>query len=60
MDHPIERFLADRYDREAIRRVTQHLQDQGTFAFPTLASGLFSAAVLLVWRFHRKAAPGTK
>jgi phosphorylase kinase alpha/beta subunit len=46
MKHPIEPFLSDRYRRADIRILTRHLQDQGTFAFPTLTSGLFSAAAV--------------
>ena len=46
MTHPIERFLSDRYRRADVQALTQHLLAAGTFRFPTLASGLFSAAAV--------------
>jgi len=44
MTHPIDRFLSDRYRLEDVATLTQHLVASGTFRFPTLPSGLFSAA----------------
>ena len=44
MSHPIDRFLSDRYRREDVEVITQHLIANGTFRFPTLPSGLCSAA----------------
>lgn len=45
MTHPIESFLRDDYRLDDVRAITQHLVERGTFQFPTLASGLFSAAL---------------
>jgi phosphorylase kinase alpha/beta subunit len=46
MTHPIDRFLSDHYRREDVAAITRHLTAAGTFRFPTLASGLFSAAAV--------------
>ncbi len=46
MTHPIDRFLSDHYRRTDVQALTQHLIGAGTFRFPTLASGLFSAAAV--------------
>jgi phosphorylase kinase alpha/beta subunit len=44
MSHPLEPLLAAHYGRDDIRRLTEHLRQAGTFDFPTLPTGLFSAA----------------
>jgi len=46
MTHPIDRFLSDRYRREDVAAITRHLIASGTFRFPTLSTGLFSAAAV--------------
>ncbi len=45
MTHPMDRFLRDSYHLDDVRAITQHLVENGTFQFPTLPSGLFSAAI---------------
>lgn len=45
MAHPIDRFLKEQYSVGDVREVTRHLEECGTFQFPTLPSGLFSAAI---------------
>jgi len=45
MAHPIDRFLRDNYTVEDVQTITRHLEESGTFQFPTLPSGLFSAAI---------------
>lgn len=44
--HPaIEQFLRPRYRLNEVRELIAFLEDQGTFRFPTLRNGLFSASV---------------
>lgn len=38
-------FLRDHYRADDVRAITRYLIEQGTFQFPTLSSGLFSAAL---------------
>lgn len=45
MTHSMEDFLRDSYCVEDVRAITRHLIEHGTFQFPTLSSGLFSAAL---------------
>ena len=45
MAHPIDRFLRDNYTVEDVQTITRHLEESGTFQFPTLPSCLFSAAI---------------
>lgn len=41
----MEGFLKDHYRADDVRAITRHLIEHGTFQFPTLSSGLFSAAL---------------
>ncbi|MFM9960949.1 MAG: glycoside hydrolase family 15 protein [Planctomycetaceae bacterium] len=45
MNQSIEGLLRDQYRVDDVRAITQFLIEHGTFEFPTLKSGLFSAAV---------------
>lgn len=45
MTHPLEGFLRDDYRLDDLRAILQHLTEHGTFHFPTLSTGLFSAAL---------------
>jgi phosphorylase kinase alpha/beta subunit len=45
MTHPLDGLIRDSYRAEDVQAVTRHLIEQGTFQFPTLSSGLFSAAL---------------
>ena len=45
MTHPLDRFLRDQYSIDDVRVIRQQLEESGTFQFPTLPSGLFSAAI---------------
>lgn len=44
MTHPMEGMIRESYRSNDVREITQRLTEQGTFRFPALASGLFSAA----------------
>ncbi len=46
MSHPMDGFLRDRYRLEEVSCLTKHLVEHGTFEFPTLPTGLFSAAAV--------------
>lgn len=45
MTQPMDVFLRDHYRLSDVQSITRHLIEHGTFQFPTLPSGLFSAAV---------------
>ena len=45
MTHPMDGLIRDTYRADDVRAITQHLIAHGTFQFPTLSSGLFSAAL---------------
>ena len=45
MTHPMDGLIRDQYRAEDVRNITRHLIEHGTFEFPTLKSGLFSAAL---------------
>ncbi len=45
MTHSMDRFLREQYSLDDVRAITRHLEEHGTFQFPTLPSGLFSAAI---------------
>lgn len=45
MTHPMNGFIRDDYRADDVHAITRHLIDHGTFHFPTLSSGLFSAAL---------------
>ncbi len=45
MTHPMDGLIRDTYRADDVRAITQHLIQHGTFRFPTLPSGLFSAAL---------------
>ncbi len=45
MTHPMDGFLRESYQLEDVQAITRHLIASGTFEFPTLSSGLFSAAL---------------
>ena len=45
MTHPLDGMIRDNYRADDVRNITRHLIEQGTFQFPTLKSGLFSAAL---------------
>lgn len=45
MTHPMDGFLRDSYQLGDVQAITRHLIASGTFEFPTLPSGLFSAAL---------------
>ena len=45
MNHPMDRFQQDSYRADDVRAITRHLTESGTFQFPTLPNGLFSAAI---------------
>ncbi len=45
MTHPLDGLIRDCYRTEDIHQLTRHLVERGTFQFPTLPSGLFSAAL---------------
>ncbi len=45
MTHPLDGFLRDSYRREDVQAITRHLDEHGTFRFPTFPTGLFSAAL---------------
>lgn len=46
VQHPLmQQFLLPRYRIQQVRELISFLEEQGTFRFPTLANGLFSASV---------------
>ena len=45
MSHPLDGLIRDAYRADDVRAITRHLTERGTFEFPTLSSGLFSAAL---------------
>lgn len=45
MSHPMDGLIRDDYRADDVRAITRHLIEHGTFQFPTLSSGLFSAAL---------------
>lgn len=45
MTHPMDGLIRDDYRVDDVRAITQHLIAHGTFQYPTLSSGLFSAAL---------------
>ena len=45
MTHPMDGLIRDTYRADDVRAIMQHLIAHGTFQFPTLSSGLFSAAL---------------
>ncbi len=45
MNHPLDGMIRNHYRAAEVQAITQHLIEQGTFQFPTLKSGLFSAAL---------------
>jgi phosphorylase kinase alpha/beta subunit len=45
MTHPMDGLIRNHYTTDDVRAITRHLVEQGTFQFPTLRSGLCSAAL---------------
>lgn len=45
MTHLMDDLIRDRYRADDVRAITRRLIEHGTFEFPTLSSGLFSAAL---------------
>ena len=43
MTHPMDGLIRDHYTADDVRHITRYLVEHGTFQFPTLESGLFSA-----------------
>lgn len=52
VQHPeLQRFLLPRYRIRQVRELISFLEEQGTFRFPTLRNGLFSASVAIAEEF---------
>lgn len=52
VQHPqLQQFLLPRYRIQQVREVISFLEEQGTFRFPTLMNGLFSASVAIAEEF---------
>ncbi|MDB5336174.1 MAG: hypothetical protein JWN70_1793 [Planctomycetaceae bacterium] len=52
VQHPeMQQFLLPRYRIQQVRELISFLEEQGTFRFPTLRNGLFSASVAIAEEF---------
>ncbi len=52
VQHPeLQQFLLPRYRIQQVRELISFLEEQGTFRFPTLRNGLFSASVAIAEEF---------